>query len=267
MAMAPLLKQVASMAVRFGVTPRELSDILKLECVHEAAQHAKLRNGRVNHSRVSVMTGLARAEIARLLAPHSLTGPTWEPTSRHRAWRLVAAWLSDPALQGNGSARRMLSLSAPRSGFAEIARKYCGDVPEKAVLDELLRIGAVEIVGNSIALKKDISRVLRRDVGRAKPIIHIASELLQRANRSHASGTAMTSCVVVPLMSQSEHAVKIRQVELTLKAALNAIQSLSEKPAIRGMPRSRRPWAELSVSIIVSTSAPIKIRRRQREAR
>ncbi len=113
MAMAPLLKQVASMAVRFGVTPRELSDILKLECVHEAAQHAKLRNGRVNHSRVSVMTGLARAEIARLLAPHSLTGPTWEPTSRHRAWRLVAAWLSDPALQGNGSARRMLSLSAP----------------------------------------------------------------------------------------------------------------------------------------------------------
>jgi hypothetical protein len=41
-----------------------------------------------------------------------------------------------------------------RAGFAELARRFSGDIPFRAVLDELLRVGVVEKIGDgNIRLK------------------------------------------------------------------------------------------------------------------
>jgi len=98
-------------------------------------------------SRVSVLTGLSRKEVKRL------TGiPRPDDTERdekyNRAARVISAWRREREFldaDGNPSA---LSITGPWATFSEIVRRYSGDIPVRAILDELLRIGAVELLDN-----------------------------------------------------------------------------------------------------------------------
>lgn len=258
LAMEPLLKQIASLAVRLGITPKEIANTLKLECVREAARHARLGNGRVNHSRVAVATGLTRAETRKLLAQVDENRSRSALVTHHRAWHLVTAWLSDSQSRRRGVSRQQLSLRLTKNSFAELTRKYCGDIPEKAVLEELVRIGAVVVVGDEVILKQDSFRQLRREIGQSKPVIRIASDLLQRAARGPGHRASSMRSVVVPLASRADQAVKLQQIQTTLAAALAAIKSLGERPIVRGRSRSGRLHTELNVSAIVTACMPTR---------
>jgi hypothetical protein len=61
---------------------------------------------------------------------------------------VISAWQREREFldaDGNPSA---LSITGPWATFSEIVRRYSGDVPVRAILDELLRIGAVEQLDN-----------------------------------------------------------------------------------------------------------------------
>lgn len=248
LAMTPLLKQLASLAIRFGITPKEVGDIVKVECVNEAAQVAKLRNGRVNHSRVAVITGLSRNEIRRLLGKGGTRVPA---ASRHRAWRLISAWLTDPRFLDSGRAPRILPIGAARSSFSDLARQYCGDVPEKAVLAELQRIGAVEFTNGKVRLKRSITRDLRREIGRAKWILHVTSNVLQQFKADHQRRPLVKSAVI-KVNSQADHTVILQRIEATLAAAFDAIQSLGERQMARGIRHRSSMSSQIEVSAIVT---------------
>ncbi len=248
MAMTPLLKQLASLAIRFGITPKEVGDIVKVECVNEAAQVATLRNGRVNHSRVAVITGLSRNEIRRLLGTSGTRAPA---ASRHRAWRLISAWLTDPRFLDSGLAPRVLPIRSARSSFSDLARQYCGDVPEKAVLVELQRIGAIELANGKVRLKRGIARNLRREVGRAKWILQATSNVLQQFKASHLRRPLVKSAVIA-VNSPADHAVILQRIESTLAAAFDAMKSLGERQMARGIRRRTSISSQIEVSAIVT---------------
>lgn len=66
-----------------------------------------------------------------------------EQQARHnRAARVVAGWVRDADFNV-ADGPRDLALEE-RFGFTELVRRYAGDVPPRAVLDELLRVGTVE---------------------------------------------------------------------------------------------------------------------------
>jgi hypothetical protein len=66
----------------------------------------------------------------------------------NRAARVLAAWVRDADFADASGNPRELAISAPGAigacTFAELARRYSGDIPCRAVLDELIRVGAVE---------------------------------------------------------------------------------------------------------------------------
>ena len=73
----------------------------------------------------------------------------------NRAARIIAAWRREPEFQDADGEPSTLSISGPWSTFSDIVRRFSGDVPVRAVLDELLRIGAVEqFCSGKIALLK-----------------------------------------------------------------------------------------------------------------
>lgn len=268
LAIAPLIKQLAVIAVRLGVTPREIADALKAECVNVAAQYSTLRNGRVNHSRVAVVTGLSRAEIRGLLARESKSSDIHQArASRHRAWRLVAAWMADPRFRRAQFTERERVSGVTTREFRDLARAHCGDVTAKAVLAELKRMGVVESVGSKLVLRHGASQKLRKQVGEARRLIRVTSDLLGTPGEANERHVSLVKRVQVQLESQSERDIMLKQVESTLSAAHNAIRYLSERPFVRGTPTQKpRSRAVLDVSSIVTTwmpSGPEHVRRQK----
>ncbi len=58
--------------------------------------------------------------------------------------RVLTAWTRDADFQDEQGQPRVLDPSDGASGFAALVRRYSGDMPVRAVLDELLRVGAVQ---------------------------------------------------------------------------------------------------------------------------
>src|SRR3974377_1965563 len=62
-----LLSELALVLLPRGMTRKRCGERARFAFVLAAAQMSKLRNGRVNHSRVAAQTGLSRADVKRLL--------------------------------------------------------------------------------------------------------------------------------------------------------------------------------------------------------
>jgi hypothetical protein len=93
-------------------------------------------------SRASILSGLTRKEVRRLLAL-----PAREPLESggdryNRAARVLTGWVRDPDFLDATGEPRALPLEGPR-GFTALVRRHSGDMPARAVLDELHRMGAV----------------------------------------------------------------------------------------------------------------------------
>jgi len=95
---------------------------------------------------VAILTGLTRKEIQRISAlDQARDAEGAEGAERYnRAARVVAGWVRDREFNDPNGEPRALSAEGRVDGFAELVRLHGGDVPARAVLDELLRVGAVE---------------------------------------------------------------------------------------------------------------------------
>jgi len=61
----------------------------------------------------------------------------------NRAARVLTAWVREPDFHDSTGQPRPLEVDGEQ-GFAALVRRHSGDMPTRAVLDELLRVGAVE---------------------------------------------------------------------------------------------------------------------------
>ena len=95
-------------------------------------------------SRVSILTGLTRKEVQRVLAAQGESGVDDTRERYNRAARVVAGWVRDPDFADASGDPIALSPEGARASFSLLVKRYSGDVPARAVLDELLRVGAVE---------------------------------------------------------------------------------------------------------------------------
>lgn len=134
-----LLAPFSRLMVALGVPFPDLSERLKAHYV-EAAKD--LTEGKPTDSRLSVMTGLQRRDVARLRDFESK-----EPRLTHLS-RLVALWQSDPAYAGAPLTR---SGSAP--SFEALAWEVRRDVHPRTLLDALLAAGTVTVEDEAVHLR------------------------------------------------------------------------------------------------------------------
>lgn len=89
-----------------------------------------------------MLTGLTRKEVQRIAeAPEELT--TMDYAGHSRAARVVAAWVREADFRGADGEPRDLETDAGAGSFADLVRRHGGDLPPRAILDELMRVGAV----------------------------------------------------------------------------------------------------------------------------
>lgn len=138
-----LLRPLVRILLRNGVSHRTFSELAKWVYVDVATREFSLDERKQSVSRVSVLTGLTRKEVARLQA---LPGPTDNDKTKHynRAARVISGWLRDRRFRDGRNRPAALPIEGGKASFTALVRKHSGDVPVRAILDELVRVGAVD---------------------------------------------------------------------------------------------------------------------------
>lgn len=143
--LAPLARLLVARGIPFG----DLTERMKGHYVQAASeQSAAQSDGKITDSRLSVMTGLQRRDIARLRAfEHKAPKPN--PLTR-----LVALWQAHPDYSQNGKPKPL-----PRTGdapsFESLAREVRQDVHPRAMLDTLFAAGTIKLDQDTVELAQN----------------------------------------------------------------------------------------------------------------
>ena len=139
-----LLRPIASVVMKCGMTWKEFSSLSKSVFVETATDEYGIRGRPTNISRVSVLTGISRKEIKRqrdLL----LTSEPILSTKTTDATRILSGWHQDPDFLDDSGRPLALPEQGPLPSFAALFAKYGGDAPQQALLKELKNANSVEI--------------------------------------------------------------------------------------------------------------------------
>lgn len=139
-----LLRPLVRLLLRHGVSHRTFSELAKWVYVDVASSEFGLETRKQSTSRVAVVTGLTRKDVARLRA-QAQPDERLQSERYNRAARIIGAWLRDPQFRTTGGTPQTLPLHGETASFTELVHRHSGDMPVRALLDELLRVGAVEL--------------------------------------------------------------------------------------------------------------------------
>jgi hypothetical protein len=151
-ALERVLRPLFRIVLRNNMSFKAFLDIAKRTYVEVAASEFGIPGKKQSVSRIALLSGLTRKEVQRLLeAPTADDSDAGE--RYNRAARVVAGWVRDKDFADAAGHPKPLALqdseSPDRASFADLVRRFSGDIPFRAVLDELLRVGVVEKLGDS----------------------------------------------------------------------------------------------------------------------
>ena len=144
-AVVKILNPVVRLLLKYEVSHSEFSELAKRSYVEVAYKYFAIPGRKKTYSRVAVLTGLSRKEVVRLTKleqdqPPVTKGPL------NRAARVIGGWLHDPDFNDKDNNPLTLALRGDGATFEELVARYSGDITARAILDELVRVGAVEKV-------------------------------------------------------------------------------------------------------------------------
>lgn len=139
-----VLGPVVSLLLDAGLGVGEMTSLVKVAYVRAAIERGRARggHGRPSVSRLAVVTGLTRTEVASILASGEADSPALHH-GRQRAERVLAGWWTDPDFLTSRGEPEVLRVRGGRRSFAALCRRYSGEQRAAPVLEELLLVRAV----------------------------------------------------------------------------------------------------------------------------
>ena len=138
-----LLRPLVTILLRNNVSHRTFAELAKLVYVEVANAEFGIAGKKQTTSRIAILTGLTRKEVQRLLAQPPDTEPALAE-EYHRASRVITGWVRDPDFGDGKGHPHPLPMEGKRASFSTLVKRYSGDIPVRAMVDELLRAGAVK---------------------------------------------------------------------------------------------------------------------------
>jgi Family of unknown function (DUF6502) len=142
-ALLTLMRPLVRFLLARGIAFDSFVEVAKRAFIEVAEKDFGIPGKRQTDSRISVLTGLTRKEVARVrdeVEPLAVAADQ----RLNRAARVVSGWVRDFASAKKNKASAMtLAMDGGKQSFAELVKRYSGDMPVQSVLDELLRAGTV----------------------------------------------------------------------------------------------------------------------------
>jgi hypothetical protein len=138
------MKPLVRILLRHGISFKEFSEVVKAVYVDVASHDFQIAGKKQTLSRIAIITGLTRKEVGRI-AEILQRGDTPEINYVDRVSNVLGGWHQDPDFTGPYGIPRELEFDSDQGrDFAELVKRYSGDMPARAMLEELLRVKAVE---------------------------------------------------------------------------------------------------------------------------
>lgn len=148
-AVLKLLDPLVRLLLAAGIGVGDFLALVKVAYVRAARDQGRQTRGEVrpNASRIAVVTGLTRAEVAGMLATDTDEQRTSE-RGRQRAERVLSGWWNDADFQTSSGEPAVLPVSGSRVSFKALVSRYSNEPRVAPILDELLRVNAVRRLPN-----------------------------------------------------------------------------------------------------------------------
>jgi hypothetical protein len=157
-----LLKPIARILIRGGISWKGFADLGKGAFVEAASEDYGIAGRQTNASRVALLTGLSRREVARIRETQNSEHDGEEPELREtQIPRVLAAWHQDSDFLDQHGKPRELMKSQQAGEFGDLLKRYAGDIPPVAFTKELLRLNLIREQADKYVV---LSRVFTPDL-------------------------------------------------------------------------------------------------------
>ena len=139
-----ILKPLVGLMHRNGLSFGEFSTIAKHAFIKETEKQLLVSGQKATTSSLAIITGLTRKDVAAL---RKQDAPQPESVlNQNRAIRVISGWVSELDFCDANGDPKILDISGSENSFESLVQKHSGDIPYKAILKELLRSEAVEVI-------------------------------------------------------------------------------------------------------------------------
>ncbi len=154
-AVLKLLRPLVRIFLRNNIPFGTFSDLAKSVYVAIANEEFGIQGKKQTDSRISIITGLNRKEVRRVKALPKLDEADETIMKQyHRAARVISGWVRDETFTDQNNQPLELPIEGDGTSFSTLVKKYSGDMPVRAILDELIRVNTVERLENGSILLK-----------------------------------------------------------------------------------------------------------------
>lgn len=193
-ALAQLLEPLVGFVLDSGLSSEELHLILREAAIRSVAARQLRVAQRINISGIAASTGIPRAEISRILKSNANSLREYADRQQQTTNRILAVWHQDPKFTTSAGKPADLKIYGRGSTFETLVRNYGRGIPTRAMLDELTRTGAAEVltprqiirVTSSVAVDRGVSARAIRAFGLR--VAELMSTMLQNMRNPEAPG-------------------------------------------------------------------------------
>jgi len=142
-----VLRPLVRVMLRNGIPYGVFADIARHVYVEIGEKDFALPGKKQTVSRISTITGLTRKEVTRIQAAETVNRAA-HSERYHRPARVIGGWVRDKAYHDRKGRPADLQVEGETGSFSALVRDFSGDIPPRAIADELARVGAIEILPN-----------------------------------------------------------------------------------------------------------------------
>jgi hypothetical protein len=148
-----LLRPVVRLLLKSGITWKEFAEVAKSVFVEVATREFGIRGRPTNTSRVAILTGINRHDVAKQRELLERGEAAAMPAYAGSATRVLSGWHQDPDYLDADGAPAPIPVEGPAPSFEDLCGRYAGDIPSTALLKELKSVGAVEGTGTRLCAR------------------------------------------------------------------------------------------------------------------
>lgn len=251
--LSEVLTSIAHLLLRNGYGFSRLSKLTKVAFVNAAKSLDTESSSRVSVARIAAITGLTRLEVSQILRSSAyqlaLNG---EPLNR--AERVAVGWLSDEEFCDSRGQPRSLPFIATRRSFSRLVKKYSGDIPARAMLNEMKRLKMVSHDSNDTVRfergRRTDSRMTLSAIRAITPWVSFLADISSPGRKGALTSTAQTLRLTFDSRPQSLAAS--REIEARRGAFVEGLRQLGRRDST-----SSRFQLDLSIGVAVAAAKPV----------
>jgi hypothetical protein len=163
-ALRRIVRPLLRICLRGGISIAEIRAVLDHAAAQEAEAYILSSGKKPTYGNISIITGIERRNVAKLLAlPAESVNPP-STTTLHRAVRVLNGWHEDPSFMTRQGTPAELAVRGGPASFEGLARKYAGYWSGSAILDRLIETNTIEVTVRDRAGRPERVRPLQATI-------------------------------------------------------------------------------------------------------